>query len=210
MAKRKKTSKQGRHSVKRSGKSAQTSQSGRPTQHRGVNVARQHGGAPTIQTLEPTETKIFPRNLTARAEFCADGNPIVTRPEDAIRVVATLRQTEKYPAHLFPLAQRIVADGMQHESRFITIKAALKSFGEGDYLRAEMRTGTPREAETALGYRDSIIAALKEAYTSAAYNDVVDCAAKIAAARETMIQLLAESERLANDENIGISFFERL
>src|SRR5215472_5260807 len=33
---------------------------------------------------DPTQTKIFPRNLTARAEFQVVGNPIVTRPEDAV------------------------------------------------------------------------------------------------------------------------------
>jgi hypothetical protein len=33
---------------------------------------------------DPTKTKIFPRNLTARAEFQVVGNPVITRPEDAV------------------------------------------------------------------------------------------------------------------------------
>jgi hypothetical protein len=36
------------------------------------------------ETSDPTQTKIFPRNLTARANFHVVGNPIVTRAEDAV------------------------------------------------------------------------------------------------------------------------------
>ena len=42
---------------------------------------------PAATTREPDEKpghKIFPRNLTARADYLVPGNPIVTRPEDAV------------------------------------------------------------------------------------------------------------------------------
>jgi hypothetical protein len=36
------------------------------------------------EKFDLTQTKIFPRNLTARAQFHVVGNPVVTRPEDAV------------------------------------------------------------------------------------------------------------------------------
>jgi hypothetical protein len=71
-----------------------------------------------------------------------------------------------------------------------------------------MKLGTGRDVETAIGYRNDIITALKEAYAAAASERVADCAVKIAAARVKMTQLLEEGERLANKKNIGIPFFE--
>jgi hypothetical protein len=39
---------------------------------------------PPSDERDPTRTKIFPRNLTARAKFSVAGNPVVTRTEDAV------------------------------------------------------------------------------------------------------------------------------
>jgi hypothetical protein len=124
------------------------------------------------------------------------------------RVVATLRKPE-YPPNLVDLAQRIVSDGMQHESRFNTIKAALAPFDEDQYLRSDFKPGQSRDVSIALGQRDSIIQALNDAYTAAGNEDFADCAKHIADARETMNKLLSEGERLA-ESNIGIPFFNGL
>jgi hypothetical protein len=117
-------------------------------------------------------------------------------------------QTDIYPAHLVELARRIVSDGVQHEARFSTIQAALRPYQKNlDYLRTDMRVGAGAEVATAIDYRDDIMAGLREAYADAANNRVAECAAKIAAARLKMTELLKEGETLA-DRNIGIPFFE--
>ena len=61
------------------------------------------------------------------------------------RVIATLRRPE-YPDHLSDLAIRIASEGMEHESHFIDIKAALAPFNESEYLRPNMQVGTPAQA----------------------------------------------------------------
>jgi Ferritin-like len=122
------------------------------------------------------------------------------------RVVATLRKPE-YPANLVGLAQRIVSDGVQHESRFNAIKAALAPFDERQYLRGTYAPGQPKDVSTALELRDSIIKALHQAYTAADNDNLADCAQHIANARGTMNKLLSEGEHLARD-NIGIPFFD--
>ena len=125
------------------------------------------------------------------------------------RVVATLRLPGEYPPNLVGLAQRIVADGVQHESRFNTIKAALAPFDADDYLRPAFNPGTNPQVHTALTQRDDIIAALLAAYLAAANDHIADCAERIANARAIMNELLIESERLAA-RNIGIPFFDGL
>jgi hypothetical protein len=51
---------------------------------RGPETWQGKSGATEAVILGPAETKIFPRNLTARAAYLPIGNPIVTRPEDAV------------------------------------------------------------------------------------------------------------------------------
>jgi hypothetical protein len=124
------------------------------------------------------------------------------------QVVATLGQSE-YPPHLVGLAQRIVSDGVQHENWFNTIKAGLAPFDEKQYLRPRYQLAQPKDVPDALRQRDSIIQALKKAYTAAGNEDFVDCAKHIAAARDTMNKLMSEGKRLAKD-NKGIPFFDGL
>jgi hypothetical protein len=126
------------------------------------------------------------------------------------RVVATLRQPGEYPPNLVDLAERIVSDGVQHESRFNTIKAALAPFTADDYLRANFHLGNKTDVKKALKQRDSIIEDLKKAYFAAANDHFADCAQRIAHARVTMNKLLKEGERLATEENAGIPFFDGL
>ena len=98
---------------------------------------------------------------------------------------------------------------MQHESWFNTIKAGLAPFDEKQYLRPRYQLAQPKDVPDALRQRDSIIQALKKAYTAAGNEDFVDCAKHIAAARDTMNKLMSEGKRLAKD-NKGIPFFDGL
>ena len=123
------------------------------------------------------------------------------------RVVATLDQTNSYPAHLVELARRIVGDGVQHEARFSAIQAALKPYKVGDYVRTDMKLGAGAKVAPAIECRDEIMADLRVAYAYAASNHFAECAGKIAEARLKMTKLLKEGETLA-DQNIGIPFFE--
>jgi hypothetical protein len=124
------------------------------------------------------------------------------------RVLATLEQPGEYPPHLAGLARRILSDGMQHESRFNAIKAALQPFEKREhlYLRTDMSVGTKQEAKTALDHRDHIIDLLEAAYRAAACEKIEDCARHIHAARAKMNDLLSEGEKLAK-KDIGIPFF---
>jgi hypothetical protein len=156
------------------------------------------------------ERTLRPLDPEAQQDFINIEHPSGFIDSAYARVAATLAQTDIYPPHLVQLAERIVGDGVQHEVRCITIKGALRPYEDdaGRYLRTGMKLGTGRDVETAIGHRNDIITALKEAYAAAASERVADCAVKIAAARVKMTQLLDEGERLANEKNIGIPFFE--
>jgi hypothetical protein len=71
-------------------------------------------------------------------------------------VATTLEQPGQYPEALAGLAHRILSDGMQHESRFLAIKAALAPFEEKVYLRT-IKQGTPQGTKDALKLRDGTL-----------------------------------------------------
>ena len=121
------------------------------------------------------------------------------------RVAATLDQAG-YPPHLVGLARRILQDGMQHESQFNAIQAALRPFSEAQYLRGIV-VGSGTVVGPALELRNNIIIALRKAYTAAACDNIGESNNQIYGAREDMQSLLEEGERLAKN-NIGIPFFE--
>ncbi len=69
---------------KRKGKPAGPRAAKRPGD-RGPERAADRPPEPAIQQkADPRLNKIFPRNLTARAQYSVPGNPVVTRPEDAV------------------------------------------------------------------------------------------------------------------------------
>src|SRR5277367_491123 len=84
MAKRQKSASRPKASGKRGRKLAESSPSNRPSARKPDGAAFQPPEPATNEKADPTQTKIFPRNLTARAEFSVAGSPIVTRPEDAV------------------------------------------------------------------------------------------------------------------------------
>jgi hypothetical protein len=120
------------------------------------------------------------------------------------RVLATLELND--PPHLAGLARRILSDGMQHESRFNAIKAALEPFDEALYLRSGLEPKSSNETRPAIRLRDGIIAALKRAYTEADEEDIGTSSDCIAKARGKMLELLKLGELLAKANN-GIPFF---
>jgi hypothetical protein len=126
------------------------------------------------------------------------------------RVVATLRETNIYPAHMVEMAQRIVSDGIQHFSRFQDIKAALKTYaGDAEtppYLR-ELQEGTTHETSKAGEKIEVIVAHIKSAYVDGAHGDLARSGKDIVAARAAMNDLLDIGESLATDQGLGIPFF---
>ena len=83
MAKRSIPSNHGRKTERKPKKKrTPVSRAAEPDQNHGAEGEGQKPGP--LAPPDPTDTKIFPRNLTARAAYVVHGNPIVTRPEDAV------------------------------------------------------------------------------------------------------------------------------
>jgi hypothetical protein len=120
----------------------------------------------------------------------------------------TQRRNQRYPAHTAELAQRIAADGVQHETRFREIKNALSPFFlDLSYLRKNFREGDTEECGTAKEPMRTIKESLRSAYSAAVDNRFTTSAQNIAKARAAMNDLLAVGEKLAKDDHIGIPFF---
>jgi hypothetical protein len=120
------------------------------------------------------------------------------------RVLATLRES-KYPATLEQLAARIIADGMEHYSRFREVQVVLKKYSApSTYLRTiQPAPASLQEGRDALVIYDQILAELKAAYATGDMED----ADHIAKARSLMFELTAKAEKLAA-QGIGVTFFK--
>jgi hypothetical protein len=123
------------------------------------------------------------------------------------RVVATLRDTKTYPAHMIETAQRIVSDGTKHFSRFQEIKAAFKFYPatETPYLR-KLRKGTTQETSEAGDRLKIIVDHIKSAYEDGAQGNLARSGPDVVAARTAMNELFDIGERLAK-QGLGIPFF---
>jgi hypothetical protein len=119
------------------------------------------------------------------------------------QVVATLRE-KKYPDTLEQLAARIVADGMEHYSRFREIQVVLQKYSSpNDYLRPiERAPDGDADAQTAVGIYHRILDDLRTAYTTGNMED----ASHIAEARSLMFQLNDVAEKLAT-RKFGVPYF---
>jgi hypothetical protein len=119
------------------------------------------------------------------------------------RVLATLREP-KYPADLEQLAERILADGMQHFTRFREIQRVLAPFAAGKspaYLQ-DIVKATAAEGKAATDLYKTILSDLESAYESGDMED----AAKIADARTTMFKLKDAADALATAGK-GVPYF---
>jgi hypothetical protein len=130
------------------------------------------------------------------------------------RVIATLRQRE-YPEHLAELALRIASEGVEHETRFLEIKAALSPFFPQNpterpkYLRPVLEATTKdaiEKAEPARALLKKIKENLKTTYILAGNNAIQHSGDNFSSARKEMTELLAVGEDLAR-QRIGIPFF---
>jgi hypothetical protein len=163
---------------------------------------------PDVDPNEWRKRGPYPLTVDMQQTFINVERPNAIVDSTYARVAATLDQPGKYPPYLLGLARRILQDGMQHESRFNAIQAALKPFGQAQYLRNMQRgSATLGKVRAVLDLRDKIIVALREAYRLAARDEIGKSNEQIAAARTAMQELLDRGEILA-DADIGIPFFE--
>jgi Ferritin-like len=119
------------------------------------------------------------------------------------QVLATLRE-DKYPGTLEQLAARIVADGMEHFSRFREVQAVLRKYSKPtDYLRPV--TPAPagdEDGQKALSIYRLILRELEASYVRGDMED----AAHIAEARRLMFVLADAAETLAEKKQFGVPF----
>jgi len=119
-------------------------------------------------------------------------------------VLATLRE-KQYPPTLEQLAARIIADGMEHFSRFRQVQVVLRNRKPTDYLRSTTFPIAPKgdaDGTTAFQTYNEILSELQDAYVSGDMEDAVH----IAKARNLMFQLDAQATQLA-DKGLGVPFF---
>ena len=154
--------------------------------------------------------RLHPRQLRPLLPEVLDDFIAIEKPSGRLdgaysRVVSTL--SSGHPEVLLQLARQIVADGMEHYSRFREIKVVLAphvaagSSRPPVYLRP-IELATRREAKAALDLYHGILRDLAAAY---ARGDMED-AANIVNARDKMTRLEAEASSLAR-RNLGVPFF---
>ena len=119
------------------------------------------------------------------------------------RVLATLRE-QKYRDTLEQLAARIVADGMEHFSRFRELQVVLRKYSSSSvYLRpVKPAPAGDAEGQAAMQIYHEIVTQLQAAYIRGDMED----AAHIAQARGLMFELDAKADALAA-RGFGIPFF---
>jgi hypothetical protein len=141
--------------------------------------------------------------LAVLKDFIAVEKPSGTLDGAYARVLATLRQP-KYPEPLKQLAERILADGMQHFTRFREIERVLAPFAAGNpppYLQT-VAQASKAAGKTAVDLYKAILADLENAYQSGDMED----AARIGSAREAMFALKNEADKLAKAGK-GVPYF---
>jgi hypothetical protein len=147
-----------------------------------------------------------PLTESVLADFIAVEQPSGFLEGQYSRVVATLRQPT-YNAPLLQIAERIVADGVQHFSRFREINVVLRAyFGTANppYLRNTLAPALPtdQEGQAARNLYGQILANLRAAYVKGDMED----ARRIAEARQLMFDLGDVADALAN-RNRGVPYF---
>lgn len=174
------------------------------TEVRAAGVGGMHG----LYKFRPV--KLRPLTPEALMDFIAIEHPSAYIDGAYARVIATLtqRRNQRYPQPAAELAERIAADGVQHETRFREIKDALSPFFlDLSYLRKDFREGNKTECRGAVEPLRVIKDNLRSAYKDAAGNKFANSALSISAARAAMNDLLAVGEELARKNHIGIPFF---
>jgi hypothetical protein len=136
-------------------------------------------------------------------DFIAVEKPSGTLDGAYAQVLATLREP-KYPPDLEQLAERILADGMQHFTRFRQIQRVLGPFAAANppaYLRPIV-PATPAQGKAATDLYHTILQDLASAYASGDMEDAL----QIAKAREIMFKLKDQADILAKAGK-GVPYF---
>jgi hypothetical protein len=123
------------------------------------------------------------------------------------QVVATLRQ-QQYPLTALQLARNIVADGMEHYSRFTDMQTVLRDYKateRGPPYLLPVTKGDPSdpEVEAALEAYEALKVHLARAYGPGGVGEPQE----VAEARLVMGQLEAKAIALAEQRGIGVPFF---
>jgi hypothetical protein len=159
------------------------------------------GGKTRSKALRPLTVDVL-------EDFIAVEAPSGTLDGEYAEVVSTLRDQTKYPQELPQLAERIIADGMEHYSRFREIRVTLQPFFAGNpppYL-VNLQPADPANAlsKRALRAYQQILTDLQNAYAKGDAEDF----GNIAAARSLMFQLDDLADQLAaGNPPLGIPFF---
>jgi Ferritin-like len=181
--------------------------------HRNLTSKRFGPSLGLIDTLPADGGKVRPRQLrplTAAVldDFIAVEAPSGTLDGEYAEVVSTLRDQRKYPQELVQLAERIIADGMEHYSRFREIRITLQPFLNGN-PPAYLTPVTPApaanvKAQHAVAAYQQILADLAKAYAKGDAEDF----GNLAAARAVMFQLDDLANQLAaEDPPLGVPYF---
>jgi len=149
------------------------------------------------------KSELRPLTQKVLEDFIAVEKPSGTLDGAYAQVLATLREP-KYPDAMEQLAERILADGMQHFTRFREIQRVLQPYAKGkqpEYLQNIVKA-TPAAGKTAVDLYHAILADLATAYESGDMED----AAQIAKARGTMFALRDAADALAKAGK-GVPYF---
>lgn len=125
------------------------------------------------------------------------------------KLINTLKQPE-YPQHLYELAAKIDADGMDHYSKLMDVQRVLEKYSQLEaidaYLRP-LRVGTFQETSEALVHYKDILLNVQQTYASVSQGEFRAAGATASCARDQMTLLQAQGEKLAR-QGIGIPFFD--
>ncbi|MEM6839505.1 MAG: ferritin-like domain-containing protein [Cyanobacteria bacterium P01_D01_bin.6] len=181
-----------------------------PTESQGIKLSRKiprpdELGAPDQGFRRPALRPLTPDVL---ADFIA-----VERPSGYIdgayaKLVATLKQSE-YPQHLYELAAKIDADGMDHYSKLIEAQRILEPYSQSAAIAAYLRplqVGTPEETRDALDHYREILLGVQQTYASISQGEFRAAGETVSCARDQMTFLQEEGEKLAR-QGIGVPFF---
>ncbi|MET4315693.1 ferritin-like domain-containing protein [Bradyrhizobium sp. RT4b] len=158
---------------------------------------------PTANSERPRALR--PLTLDVLDDFIAVERPSGRLDGEYARVVATL--IKGYPETMLQLARQIVAEGMEHFTRFSEISKVLRrwSLTPGATTPWQLRPitkATAAQGAAALNAYHDILTHLAAAYLR---GDIED-AANIIEARTAMMRLNTEAEKLAVD-GLGVPFF---
>jgi ferritin-like protein len=159
---------------------------------------------PPIKGVKTRPPQLRPLRPDVLQDFVAVEQPSGFLDGQYSQVMASLRE-QQYPPTLEQLAARIIADGMEHFSRFRQVQVVLRSRKPADYLRSETFPLAPPgdvDGDAALHTYKQILTELEEAYASGDMED----ASHIAAARTLMFQLDGQARKLAV-RSLGVPYF---